>query len=118
MKEAVMVEREGEGIEEVGPEIYRVGIPMVRTKLGFTNSYVVRGAGRSLVVDTGLDEKECLVVLEGALARLGVRTEENGLFRYPQAYTTISALSRGLRGGRLRSAFMSMNGSPLPVRIV
>jgi glyoxylase-like metal-dependent hydrolase (beta-lactamase superfamily II) len=59
-------------MEEILPGLYRVEVPLPRNPLRSVNSYVVRGEGRDLIVDTGMNREECASVLLRELRELGV----------------------------------------------
>ncbi|MFB3820236.1 MAG: MBL fold metallo-hydrolase, partial [Candidatus Methylomirabilales bacterium] len=58
--------------EEVLPDIFRLEIPLPRNPLRAVNAYVVRGGGRWLMIDTGMNRPECLDAVRAGLAALGV----------------------------------------------
>lgn len=57
-------------IEEVLADFFRVEIPLPGSPLKYLNSYLIRSPERNLIIDTGLNRKECLQAMEGALAEL------------------------------------------------
>ena len=59
-------------IEEIFPHIYRAEIPLPQNPLKATNSYVIQGDGRYLVIDTGMNRDECRKAMENYLSTLGV----------------------------------------------
>jgi glyoxylase-like metal-dependent hydrolase (beta-lactamase superfamily II) len=61
-----------EAPEEVAKHIYRLSIPLPGSPLKAVNSYVVRGEGRNLVIDTGMRRKECLDAMASGLDALGI----------------------------------------------
>ncbi|MFC1980469.1 MBL fold metallo-hydrolase [Chloroflexota bacterium] len=67
-------------IEEVLTNLYRIEIPLPRSPLRALNSYLVKGGGRFLVIDTGMNRKECLREMSTALARLNVDLKKTDLF--------------------------------------
>jgi glyoxylase-like metal-dependent hydrolase (beta-lactamase superfamily II) len=58
--------------EEVSPDIYRIQVPLPRNPLRAVNSYVIRGADRCLVVDTGMNRPECIEVMRASLEELAI----------------------------------------------
>ena len=46
-------------IEEVLPNLFRIEIPLPDSPLKSLNSYVIKAADRNLIIDTGLNRKEC-----------------------------------------------------------
>ncbi len=61
--------------EKVLPSLYRVGVPLPGSPLKATNSYVVIGEERSLVIDTGWNRDDCLAALTSGLRECGVDLE-------------------------------------------
>ncbi|RJR26107.1 MAG: MBL fold metallo-hydrolase [Desulfobacteraceae bacterium] len=67
-------------IEEVIDNIYRIEIPLPGNPLKSVNSYVIKDTSRNLIIDTGLNRKECLEAMLEGLETLGVRLEESDFF--------------------------------------
>ncbi len=59
-------------IDEVFPMIFRTEIPLPQNPLKAINSYVIKGNGRFLIIDTGMNRQECLSVMESSLKELHV----------------------------------------------
>jgi len=59
-------------IEEIRPDFFRVQIPLPDSPLKFLNSYVIRASDRNLIVDTGLNRKECLEAMQSGLKQLDI----------------------------------------------
>ncbi len=66
-------------MEEVLPQLFRIEVPLPRNPLKATNSYVIRGE-RNLVVDTGMNRKECMAALTSALDELSIELERTDFF--------------------------------------
>ncbi len=47
-------------IEEVTKYFYRVEIPLPGNPLKSINSYILKGRGRNLIIDTGMNQEECM----------------------------------------------------------
>jgi glyoxylase-like metal-dependent hydrolase (beta-lactamase superfamily II) len=58
-------------IEEVLPSLYRVEVPLPRNPLKATNSYILK-SDRNLIVDTGMNQKECMDALSAAFKYLNI----------------------------------------------
>lgn len=58
--------------EELSPNLYRIEIPLPGSPLGWVNSYVIKDPKRNLIIDTGLNRKECLEAMLAGLAEIGV----------------------------------------------
>lgn len=58
--------------EEILPNLYRINIPLPGNPLRSINSYVVKGEDRTLIIDTGLNRKECLDAIYAGLNDIGV----------------------------------------------
>jgi len=67
-------------IDEVMPDIYRVEVPLPKNPLRELNSYVIKGNGRFLIIDTGQNRKECLDAMRSGLAELRVDLEKTDFF--------------------------------------
>ncbi len=58
--------------EEILPSLYRIQVPLPGSPLKATNCYVIKGAGRSLIIDTGWNREDCLATLVSGLKECGV----------------------------------------------
>jgi glyoxylase-like metal-dependent hydrolase (beta-lactamase superfamily II) len=67
-------------MEEISPGLYSNRIPLPRSPLGYVNSYVIRGTGRSLIIDTGLNHQECRDAMFSGLNLLGMDLERADFF--------------------------------------
>jgi len=67
-------------IEEILPHLYRIEIPLPRNPLKAINSYVIKAEGRSLIIDTGMNRKECMDVMSSGLKELGVDLKKADFF--------------------------------------
>ena len=67
-------------IEEVVPSLYRLEIPLPQNPLNALNSYLIKGDGRFLLIDTGMNRNECLSAMTSSLRRLGVDLERTDFF--------------------------------------
>ncbi len=66
--------------EEILPGLFRNKIPLPESPLKYLNSYVIRDSARSLIVDTGLNRKECLEAMHRGLAALGIDLSKSDIF--------------------------------------
>ncbi|MDP3880275.1 MAG: MBL fold metallo-hydrolase [Dehalococcoidales bacterium] len=57
---------------EIIPGIYQMPIPIPNNPLGYTNTYLIRGNGECLLIDTGWNNEETLQSLQDQLAEIGV----------------------------------------------
>ena len=57
--------------EPLLPDLYRILVPLPNNPLKYTNSYVITGKDRFLVVDTGLNRNTCKTALTSGLEALG-----------------------------------------------
>lgn len=64
--------REWPKIEEVLKNLYRIEIPLPGNPLKAVNSYLIKSAKRNLMIDTGMNRKECLNAMKAGLRKLGV----------------------------------------------
>lgn len=67
-------------IEKVMPGIYRIEVPLPDETLKTVNSYLLKGKERDLLVDTGMNKKECWEALLFALRELGTGPETIDIF--------------------------------------
>ena len=67
-------------IEEVLPNLYRIEVPLPQNPLKAINSYIIKGQGRSLIIDTGMNRPECLSVLSSGLKELDVDLKKADFF--------------------------------------
>lgn len=67
-------------IEEVFPNIFREEIPLPQNPLKAINSYVIKGDGRFLMIDTGMNRPECLQAMEAYIKELGVDLKRTDFF--------------------------------------
>lgn len=67
-------------IEEIQPSFFRVEVPLPNSPLKFLNSYVIRSPERNLIVDTGLNRKECLDAIQSGLQELDINLAKTDFF--------------------------------------
>lgn len=58
-------------MNEVLPGVFRLQVPIPNNPLEYTNVYLVRGDGRYLLVDVGMDTDEAFAALERQLGEVG-----------------------------------------------
>ena len=63
-------------VEEIRSNLFRNEIPLPRNPLKYLNSYVLKADDRNLVIDTGLNRKECLEAMEAGLRELDLDLED------------------------------------------
>ncbi len=66
--------------QEISPNLFRLKIPLPESPLKYLNSYVIRDTHRSLIIDTGLNRKECLEAMTSGLRRLGIDLHKTDIF--------------------------------------
>jgi glyoxylase-like metal-dependent hydrolase (beta-lactamase superfamily II) len=66
--------------EEILPNLFRIKIPLPESPLKYLNSYVVRNSQKNLIIDTGLNRKECLESMQNGLQKLGVELWQSDIF--------------------------------------
>jgi len=66
--------------EEILPNLYRIEVPLPGSPLKALNSYVIKGARRSLIIDTGWNREDCKKALTSGLGELGVDLKEADFF--------------------------------------
>ncbi|MFC2065764.1 MBL fold metallo-hydrolase [Chloroflexota bacterium] len=67
-------------IEEIVPNLYRIEIPLPRNPLKYLNSYLIKGKGRFLLIDTGMNREECKREMSSGLAKLDVDLAKTDIF--------------------------------------
>ena len=67
-------------VQELRPDLFLIQVPLPNSPLKYLNSYVVRSNDRHLVIDTGLNRKECYDALTGGLEEIGVALEKTDFF--------------------------------------
>ena len=58
--------------EKILANLYRIEVPLPGSPLKATNSYVIKGVERSLVIDTGWNREDCMTALVSGLKECGV----------------------------------------------
>jgi glyoxylase-like metal-dependent hydrolase (beta-lactamase superfamily II) len=66
--------------EEILPGLYRIKVPLPGSPLKATNSYVIKGAERSLIIDTGWNREDCMMALVSGLKECGVDSKQADFF--------------------------------------
>ena len=66
--------------EEIFPNLFRGEIPLPANPLKAINSYVIRGNGRFLMIDTGMNRPECMEAMEVYLKTLQVDLKRTDFF--------------------------------------
>ena len=66
--------------KEVLPNLFRLKIPLPESPLKYLNSYVIRDPERSLIIDTGLNRKECLEAMQAGLREIGIDLAKSDFF--------------------------------------
>ncbi len=59
-------------VEEIRKNLYRAVVPLPRNPLKATNSYIIKGKDRNLVIDTGMNREECKSALLDAFDQLNL----------------------------------------------
>jgi glyoxylase-like metal-dependent hydrolase (beta-lactamase superfamily II) len=90
--------------EEVAPGIYRIQVPLPGSPLKATNSYVVKGTERSLVIDTGWNREDCMTALVSGLKECGVDSRQADFF-ITHMHADHSGLVTSLAGEEARIYF-------------
>ena len=66
--------------DEILPNLFRIKIPLPKSPLKYLNSYVIRDAEKNLIIDTGLNRKECLEAMLNGLQQLSVDLGQSDIF--------------------------------------
>lgn len=67
-------------IEQILPNLYRIEVPLPRNPLQAVNCYVIKAKGQSLIIDTGMNRKECMDVMSAGLKELNVDLKKADFF--------------------------------------
>ncbi len=67
-------------INEIVPGFYQLDLPYPRSPLKTLNVYLVRGDGRDLLIDTGVERDECRQMMDRDLEVLGVNPDKIDFF--------------------------------------
>jgi len=67
-------------MEEILPNLYKIEVPLPGSPLKATNSYVIKGTERSLIVDTGWNREDCMAALVSGLKGCGVDLRQADFF--------------------------------------
>jgi glyoxylase-like metal-dependent hydrolase (beta-lactamase superfamily II) len=66
--------------EEILPSLYRIKVPLPGSPLKATNSYVIKGTERSLIIDTGWNREDCMEALVSGLKECDVDFRQADFF--------------------------------------
>ena len=66
--------------EEILPNLYRIEIPLPKSPLKYLNSYLIKGDGRFLIIDTGMNREGCRRQLYASLESLNVDLSKTDIF--------------------------------------
>lgn len=86
-------------IEEIAADLFRIEIPLPDLLLKFVNSYVIKDPQRNLVIDTGMNNDECLDTMITSLRELGIGLENTDFFITHSHGDHIGLVSRLLSKG-------------------
>jgi len=67
-------------VEELLPNLYVIRIPLSGSPLGWVNYYVIKGLDRNLVIDTGLNRRECLEAMQAGLGEIEVDLKKTDFY--------------------------------------
>lgn len=66
--------------EQILPNLYRIEVPLPKNPLKSLNSFVVMGSDRTLIIDTGLNRRECMSAMRDGLGELGVDLDRTDFY--------------------------------------
>lgn len=66
--------------EEILPNLYRIEIPLPNNPLKALNSYVIKAPERFLIIDTGMNRRECADAMASGLTELAVDLDKTEFF--------------------------------------
>ncbi len=67
-------------MQAIQPNLYQLEIPLPGNPLRAVNSYVIKGGERNLIIDTGMNRKECREVIDAGLRELEIDLAVTDLF--------------------------------------
>jgi len=67
-------------IDQIETNLYKLELPLPENPLRSINCYLIKGPERFLLIDTGMNRKECLKEIHGDLRRLGVNLNNTDFF--------------------------------------
>ena len=67
-------------VDMLAPGLFRLEIPVPRSPLKIINDYFIQTPQRNLLIDTGMNLKECQDAMDAALAELGADLEHTDVF--------------------------------------
>ncbi len=67
-------------MKAIQPNLYQLEIPLPGNPLRAVNSYVIKGGERNLIIDTGMNRKECREALDTGLRELEIDLAVTDLF--------------------------------------
>ena len=67
-------------VEEILPNLFLIKIPLPGSPLGWLNSYVIKGPDKNLVIDTGLNRRECLEAMQAGLGEIEVDLKKTDFY--------------------------------------
>jgi len=67
-------------VQQILTDLYRIEIPLPGSPLKALNSYLIKGEGHFLLIDTGMNRKECVREMSTALAGLNVDLKKTDFF--------------------------------------
>jgi glyoxylase-like metal-dependent hydrolase (beta-lactamase superfamily II) len=98
--------------EEILPGLYRIKVPLPGSPLKATNSYVIKGAERSLVIDTGWNREDCMTALVSGLRECGVDLRQADFF-ITHAHADHCGLAPGLAADGARIYLSQADGADI-----
>lgn len=66
-------------IIEIGKDLYRIKIPIKGSPLRTTNSYLIRGDDRNLLIDTGYNAEVSIDTIRSSMEKLGAKPENTDI---------------------------------------
>src|SRR5512137_1278711 len=91
-------------VDEVMDGLYRIEVPLPNSPLKELNSYVIKGDGRDLVIDTGFNRTVCHEAMRAGLDALDCDPDRTD-FLITHMHSDHSGLVARLAGGKSRVYF-------------
>jgi glyoxylase-like metal-dependent hydrolase (beta-lactamase superfamily II) len=80
--------------EQIRPDLFRIEIPLPGTPLKALNSYLIKGDGKDLIIDTGFNCNPCFQAMQNSLHELRVDLSKTDFFITHRHVDHIGLVSR------------------------
>ena len=67
-------------IDDISKDLFKIELPLPDNPLMSVNCYLIKGRDRSLLIDTGMNRKECIEEMLKDLKRINISLDRTDLF--------------------------------------